>query len=196
MKKLFLSVVVIALLLFASCKESTTSEEANSTDTTEVTEIPEAPDYDLFNSRVETMRAFYKAHENEDIEAIKALLADTLKVSPPDYNGNQMVGKDKFIATLKDYHDNFENINFSEGIQMGDIKEGGWWSGSVFPEESASTSADAIRIYGTWKATHTESGKEIGVKYYSIGWVNDDGKIAQYTAYYDAHGINAQLAKE
>jgi len=130
------------------------------------------------------------------LEAISNLLADTLKVSPPNYNGNQMVGKDDFIAVLKDYHDNFENINFTEGISMGDIQEGGWWSGSVYPEESASVSAEAIRIYGTWKATHTESGKEIGVKYYSIAWVNDDGKLAQYTAYYDVNGIATQLAEE
>ena len=196
MKKLFLSLIAIALITFISCKESTTAESSEADETTEVAKVAEAPDYDLFNSRVETMRAFYKAHENEDLEAISNLLADTIKVSPPNYNGNQMVGKDEFLAVLKDYHDNFENINFTEGISLGDIQEGGWWSGSVYPEESASVSAEAIRIYGTWKATHTESGKEIGVKYYSIAWMNDDGKLAQYTAYYDAHGIAAQLAEE
>lgn len=196
MKNLFLSLIAIALLTLTSCKESTTTEATDIEEKTEVVEAVEAPDYDLFNSRVATMKAFYKAHENEDIEAITALLADTLKVSPPDYNGNQMVGKDEFIAVLKNYHDNFDNINFTEGIQLGDIKEGGWWSGSVFPEETASVSSNAIRIYGTWKATHTESGKEIGVKYYSIAWVNDDGKLAQYTAYYDANGIAVQLAQE
>ena len=194
MKKLFLSLIAIALLSFVACKESTTTEATDSEETIE--KVAEAPNYDLFNSRVETMKSFYKAHENEDIEAITALLADTIKVSPPNYNGNQLVGKDEFIAILKDYHDNFDNITFTEGIQLGDIKEGGWWSGSVFPEETASVSSNAIRIYGTWKATHTESGKEIGVKYYSIAWINDAGKIAQYTAYYDANGIAVQLAQE
>ena len=196
MKKLFLSLMAIALLFFVACKESTTSESSEAEEITEVAKVAEAPDYDLFNSRVETMRAFYKAHENEDMETIRSLLADTIKVSPPDYNGNQMVGKDEFIAVLQNYQDNFDNINFTEGISLGDIQEGGFWSGSVYPEESASVSADALRIYGTWKATHTESGKEIGVKYYSIAWVNDDGKIAQYTAYYDANGIAAQLAEK
>ena len=196
MKKLFLSLIAIALVFFISCKETASAEATETEEKTEVTEKAETPDYDLFNSRVETMRAFYKAHENEDIEAITALLADTLKVSPPDYNGNQLVGTDELIAVLKNYHDNFDNINFTEGIQLGDIKEGGWWSGSVFPEETASVSSNAIRIYGTWKATHTESGKEIGVKYYSIAWINDAGKLAQYTAYYDVNGIAAQLAQE
>ena len=196
MKKLIFSLLAIALISFYSCKESTTSETTEAEETSEMEEATAAPDYDLFNSRVETIRAFYKAHMNEDLEGISNLLADTLKVSPPNYNGNQMVGKDEFLAVLKDYHDNFDNIRFSEGITLGDINETGFWSGSVYPAESASASADAIRVYGTWTATHTESGKEIGVKYYSIAWVNTDGKLAQYTAYYDVHGIAAQLAEE
>jgi ketosteroid isomerase-like protein len=196
MKKLIFSLLAIALISFYSCKESTTSESTETEETTVMEEATAAPDYDLFNSRVETIRAFYKAHMNEDLEGISNLLADTVKVSPPNYNGNQMVGKDEFLAALKDYHDNFDNIRFSEGITLGDINETGFWSGSVYPAENASASADAIRVYGTWTATHTESGKEIGVKYYSIAWVNEDGKLAQYTAYYDVHGIAAQLAEE
>ena len=196
MKKFLLSLFTLVFILSYSCKEATTDSAMEDEEVTEVAEATETPDYALFNSRVETMRAFYKAHENEDLEAISNLLADTLKVSPPYYNGNQMEGKDELMAALKNYHDNFENINFTEGISLGDIQEGGFWSGSVYPEETASVSANAIRIYGTWKATHTESGKDIGVKYFSIAWVNDAGQIAQYTAYYDVHGIAAQLAEE
>ena len=196
MKKLIFSLLAFALISFYSCKDSTTAESTEAEEATEMEEVDEAPDYDLFNSRVETIKAFYNAHENEDLEAISNILADTIKVSPPNYNGNQMVGKDDFLAVLKDYHDNFDNIKFTEGISLGDVQEGGFWSGSVYPAESASVSANAIRVYGTWKATHTESGKEIGVKYYSIAWINDDGKLAQYPAYYDVHGIAAQLAEE
>ena len=195
MKKLIFSLLTLALIFFYSCKESTTAETAEAEETV-MEEAAEAPDYDLFNNRVEVIRAFYQAHMDEDLDAISNILADTIKVSPPNYNGNQMVGKDDLLAVLKNYHDNFENIKFTEGIKMGDIEEGGFWSGSVYPAESASVSAAAIRAYGTWTATHSESGKDIGVKYYSIAWVNDDGKIAQYTAYYDVNGIAAQLAEE
>ena len=196
MKKLILSLLAIALISFYSCKESTTADSAEAEETVEMEEVAEAPDYDMFNSRVEIIRAFYQAHMDEDLEAISNMLADSIKVSPPNYNGNQVVGKDDFLAVLKDYHDNFDNIKFDEGIKMGDINEAGFWSGSVYPAESASVSAEAIRAYGTWTATHTESGKEIGVKYYSISWINDDGKLAQYTAYYDVNGIATQLAEE
>lgn len=195
MKKLIFSLLALALISFYSCKESTPAESTEAEESVEMAEAAVAPDYDLFNSRVETIRAFYKAHMNEDLEAISNILADTIKVSPPNYNGNQVVGKDEFLAVLKDYHDNFDNIKFKEGIKIGDVEEGGFWSGSVYPAESASVSAAAIRVYGTWTATHTESGKDIGVKYYSIAWVNDDGKLATYTAYYDVNGIAAQLAE-
>ena len=196
MKKSIFYLITLTLLTFYACKETNESKSSEVEETVEVEELAEAPNYDLFNSRVEIMLSFYKAHENEDIEAISAILADTIKVSPPNYNGNQIVGKDDLLAALKNYHDNFDNINFTEGISMGDVQAGGWWSGSVYPEESASVSADAIRIYGTWKATHTESGKEIGIKYFSIAWINDDGKLAQYSSYYDVNGIEAQLKEE
>ena len=195
MKKLILFLSAIALITLYSCKDMATEEATQTEDTTEVVVEAEAPDHDLFNSRVATLKEFLQAHENEDLEAINNLLSDTIKVSPAHYNGNKMVGKDELLADLKNYHDNFDNIKYAEGIAMDDELQGGWWSGSVYPEESASYSSQAIRIYGTWTATHTESGKEIGVKYYAIGWVNDDGKIAQFTAYFDEHGIAAQLAE-
>ncbi len=193
MKKLFLSLIVIALLSFVACKESSTVE---TTETEDTTEVAEAPDYAAFNQKVEILRSFIKAHENEDLNAQKELLSDTLKWSPPAYNGNQLLGKDDFLAVLQGYQENFENIKYTEGIILGDIKEGGWWSGSAFPEESASSTPDAIRMYGTWTATHTESGKEIGVKFYAVSWVNDAGKIAQMTEYFDVNGIASQIAEE
>lgn len=194
MKKLILFLATMALITMYSCKDSATLDAPESVEATEVSEAAESPDYDLFNKRVAILKEFIQAHENEDMEAISNLLSDTIKVSPPSYNDNQMLGKEEFLTALKNYHDNFDNIKYTEGLVLGDEPASGWWSGSVYPEESASFSSQAIRIYGTWKATHTESGKGIGVKYYAIGWINDDGKIAQYTAYYDAHGIEAQLA--
>ena len=193
MKKLFLSLIVIALLSFVACKESSKVE---TTETEDSTEVAEAPDYAAFNQKVESLRSFIKAHENEDLNALKELLSDTLKWSPPAYNGNQSLGKDDYLAVLQGYQEYFENIKYTEGIILGDIKENGWWSGSAFPEESASSTPDVIRMYGTWTATHTESGKEIGVKWYAISWVNDAGKIAQMSEYFDVNGIAAQISEE
>ena len=196
MKNLFYSLIALTLLLFVSCKETTSANKAEVEETKEVKKTTAAPDYDAFNKKVATLRSFLKAHENEDLNAQKELLTDTLKWSPPYYNGNQILGKEDYLAVLKNYQDNFENINYTEGIRLGDIQEDGWWSGSAFPEGKASTTPDAIRIYGTWTAIHTESKKEIGVKWFAIAWLNEAGKIAQMTEYFDVNGIAAQIAEE
>ena len=91
---------------------------------------------------------------------------------------------------------NFDNIKFTEGIALADTLANGMWSGSVFPEEGASSTPDAIRIYGTWTATHTESGKDIGVKWFALGFFNDAGKIDQFTEYWDVNGLAVQIAAE
>jgi hypothetical protein len=51
---------------------------------------------------------------------------------------------------LKQYQDDFENISFTEGIILptGDA-EAGFWSGSYYPKESASSDPGAIRAYET-----------------------------------------------
>lgn len=192
MKNLIFSIWVLAILTLVACKQQVESES----DQDPKSVVVELPDYTAFNQKVETLRSFIKSHSDEDLNALKELLADTLKWSPPAYNGNQILGKKDYLAVLEGYHQKFENIKYDEGIVLGDIKEGGWWSGSAFPEESASSTPDAIRMYGTWTATHTESGKEIGVKWYAISWVNDAGKIAQMTEYFDVNGIAAQIAEE
>jgi limonene-1,2-epoxide hydrolase len=51
-------------------------------------------------------------------------------------------------------------------------------------------------VYGTWTATHTESGKEIGVKFFNLSSVNEDGKIVQSSDYFDVNGLAAQIAAQ
>jgi len=106
------------------------------------------------------------------------------------------LGKADLIAALTDYQAAYDNISFAEGIVMPDTIVNGYWAGSVFPEETASSTPDNIRVYGTWTAVHTESGKNIGLKFYSIVMVNEDGKIAQASDYFDVNGLAMQIASE
>ena len=186
MKTKWIGLMLVAVLAMLACKEQTsemTMEE----------ETMEAPDYAAFDKKVATIRAFYKAHEDEDLEAQRAMLADTMQWSPPAYNGNQWLGKTELLEALKGYHDNFDNIQWHEGIILPDTTAGAYWSGSVFPEATATNTSTNIRIYGTWTATHTESGKEIGVKFYSLMVFNEEGVIVQGSDYFDVHGLQAQL---
>lgn len=189
MKTKLFGMMLLAVLILIGCKE-----QASQTEMAE--ETTEAPDYADFEKKVEMIRTFYKAHGEEDMEALSAMLSDTLVWSPPAWNGNQMLGKEDLLAALKSYHDNFENIQWHEGIVMADSTVNGYWSGSVFPGATAATTADVIRVYGTWTATHTESGKEIGVKFFNLTTFNEDGLIVNSSDYFDVNGLAVQIAAE
>lgn len=187
MKTRILTLGVLGLLALSACKQAAPEEQMTQTET---------PDYAAFDAKVAIITAFYKAHEAENIESLANMLSDTLQYSPPQYNGNQWLGKDDLMAALKNYHENFDNIRFTPGVITPNVTEGGYWSGSVFPEATATTAPDNIRVYGTWNATHTATGKEIGVKYFALIVVNDEGKIAMASDYFDVNGIAAQIAAE
>jgi len=189
MKTKLFGLMILALLTFFSCKEKEQETEM-------VMEKSESPDYAGFDKKVAIIRSFYQAHNDEDIEAQREMVSDTLKWSPPDYNGNKWLGKEDYLKAVKGYHDAFENIKYNEGIVMPNSKVNGFWSGSVYAKEDASTDPDVIRVYGTWTATHTESGKKIGVKWFSLVTVNEDGKLAQASDYFDVNGLAVQIATE
>lgn len=186
MKNQLFSLMTLALLTLVACKQPTPT----------VVEESESPDYAAFDKKVEVVRSFIQAHSDENMDALNGILSDTIKWSPAEYNGNKMEGKEVFLASLKNYHDNFDNIKFTEGIVLGDTLINGMWSGSVFPKETATSTPNSVRVYGTWTATHTESGKGIGVKFYALASVNDDNKLVQWSDYFDVNGISAQLAAE
>ena len=190
MKKHRITLVLLLLVTFVACKQPVKEEAETKTETIDAAE---APDYAAFDQKVAIVRSFMQAHGDENLEKQKELLSDTLQWSPPHYNGNKWLGKADYLSALKNYHENFEDIKFTEGIVMVDTTAGGMWSGSVYPEASASTAPDAIRIYGTWNAKHTASGKDVGVKWFGLSWLNADGKIIRMTEYFDVHGIEAQL---
>ncbi len=92
MKNLIFSILALAILTLVACKQQAESESDQALKSV----VVELPDYTAFNQKVEILRSFIKSHSNEDLNALKELLADTLKWSPPAYNGNQILGKETF----------------------------------------------------------------------------------------------------
>lgn len=189
MKTKLFGLVLLAVVTLFGCKEAEKETE-------EIMEEMEAPDYADFEKKIAIIKAFYKAHGEEDLDAQSAMLSDTMRWSPPAYNGNEWLGKEDLLGALKGYHDNFDNIQWHEGIVMPDSTVNGYWSGSVFPQATATDAPGIIRVYGTWTATHTESGKEIGVKFFNLTTINDAGMIVQTSDYFDVNGLAAQIAAE
>lgn len=189
MKNQLLTLAFLSLLTLTGCKEAPVEK-------IESTEQKELPDYATFEKNAAVLAKFLKAHSDEDIDAQAALLSDTLKWSPPHFNGNKWLGKEDYLAVLKNYHDNFENIKYTEGIILPNTVGSGNYAGSVYPKDIASSVPNSIRQYGTWTATHTASQKEIGVKWYAISSVHENGKIHMISEYFDANGIAVQISSE
>lgn len=189
MKTKLFAMLMLAVVTIFGCKEQAPEPEM-------AQEESDAPDYEAYNKKVAVIEAFYQAHCDEDLAAQEAMIADDFKWSPPSWNGNQWLGKEEFVAALKGYHEGYENIKYAAGIVMPDSTVGGFWSGSVFPKEMANSNSNVIRTYGTWTATHSESGKEIGVKFFSLSSVNDEGQLVQSSDYWDVNGLAAQIAAE
>ena len=191
MKKQLFTLTTLLLMLLAACQPASqpTAEQP----------AEDAPNYAAFDSKVQVIKSFLKAYTDEDMEAMSAMVSDTMHWSPAVYNGNQWLSKTDYLAALQAYHDEFDNIQFHEGIAGLDDTAGAsnaYWSGSVFPESTATDAPGIIRVYGTWTATHTETGKDIGAKWYGLVWVNEAGQIARFNDYFDASGIAAQLTEE
>ena len=185
MKNLLCQMLVLLTVLTIVCCKQATSNGG----TTAESEMAPTVDYPDFKKKVKTLRAFFQAHCDEDLEAQTAMLADSLQYSPPYYNGNKWLGKEEFLAAVKGYHDNYDNIQYHEGIVTADSTVGGFYAGSVYPKETAQSKANVIRSYGTWTATHTESGQEIGVKFFNLSTFNEDGKIASFSDYFDLSSL-------
>ena len=184
MKNQLISLITLALLTLVACKQPVAVEES------------ESPDYAAFDKQVEVIRSFYQAHSDEDLEAQRAMTSDTMQWSPANYNGNKWLGKEDFLNAIKGNHDAFDNIKYTEGIVTPDSIVNGFWSGSLYPKENVNNNPGVIRVYGTWTATHTESGKETGVKWFSLMRVNTDGKIVSASDYFDVNELAVQKATE
>ena len=152
----------------------------------------------IFDRNVASIRAFVQGFADKDLDAQMALFSDTAMWSPPQYNGNVWVDMEAMRETLAGYHDNFENITFEEGIDLGlnGERQPAFWSGSVYPSETATSLPNNIRIYGTWSSIHTESGNEVYNKWYGLMFFNEAGEIVRFTDWFDVNGMALQIAGE
>lgn len=196
--KIKLIMIALALLTFTACKQAETKEDTTTSE--EITEVEKEVNVDhtaTFKTRMGVIRAFVKAHSAEDLATLSTLIADTLKWSPPMYSESPWSGKEDYMAALKGYHDDYDNITYTEGIVLPATMGPGYFSGNAYSADgTVNSGANAIRCYGTWKATHIASGKNIGVKWFGVASFNDDNKIAMMTEYWDVHGLAAQITAD
>ena len=148
---------------------------------------------DTFDRNVATIKTWIKGFADKDLEGQMALYADTAKWSPPDYNGNVMVGLKGIVDVLTFYHNNFDDITFQEGVGLPGDDGAGFYAGSYYPDLD---NPNAVRVYGTWTPTHKETGKKVSNKWYGLIIFNEDGKISFFSDWFDVNGIQVQIEAE
>ena len=145
-----------------------------------------------FQDQIASFRTFTKAFYNEDIDLFMSVMSDSLKWSPPSYNGNKISGADDIKATVMSYFEGYDLITFNEGEGLVG-SDYAYWSGSLYSVGETNTDPLVMRVYGTWAMTHTETGAPVYNKWYGVLTFNEDGKIAVFSDWFDVNGMQVQI---
>ncbi len=145
-----------------------------------------------FEQQIEAWNTYTTGFLNEDIDQVMSVMSDTLQWSPPQYNGNILLGYEDAKSQILEYFENFEDITFNpaEGLIGSDYA---YWSGSLYSEGETNTEPNVMRIYGTWTSVHSATGAKTGTKWYGVLNFNDDNKIATFSDWMDVNGIQVQI---
>lgn len=135
-----------------------------------------------FEANLEIAKKFIQLHEVEDYKTQESLLHDDLLWQPPVYGAPQY-GKAEHVEAMKMYQTMFDNITYeAQNWLPGVNAETGMLDGSV-------------RTYGTWKGTHTESGKSFSLtSYHTMDF--KEGKIVAGGDYFDFGGFMVSFIPE
>ena len=147
---------------------------------------------EFYKQQIEAFETFTKGFYNEDIDELMSVVADSVQWSPPQYNGGELLGYEDFKAAGQYYFDNFDEITFNpgEGLIGSDYA---YWSGSLYSQGETNNEPNVMRVYGTWKSTHTETGASVYNKWYGVINFNEDNKIATFSDWMDVNGMAVQI---
>jgi len=137
----------------------------------------------LYEKNLAALKADFAAFEKEDLTSFAAGLADSLVWDSPSY-GDSVKTKAHYLEALKYYADNWDNIKFNDATFLPGV-------------DSATHEMDGgVRCYGRWDAVH-KSGVTTHLNYYATADFNKDGKITNYSEYFDVGGLmNAVTPKK
>ncbi|MGB0367325.1 MAG: nuclear transport factor 2 family protein [Flavobacteriaceae bacterium] len=172
MKKLFL---MLSLVLIISCDQS--SNDSNQ------------KNKEIFDKNVSTIKYMLNGFYAEDSDKFMSVFADSLKWSGPDkVKLNEYESIEVLENALKGYMSLYDNH------KLKDIR---FFGGSVYSDKgTGSDNPNAIRVFGNWHHTHTETQVDVTHKWVGIMWFNEDGKIYQFSDFFDVGGFINQHLEE
>ena len=128
-----------------------------------------------FEKNTETVKAYFKLHEEENAAAMFDYLHPDMEWHLPVY-GMEMGGIEEVKAAILGYQSEFDNLNFTAN----------YWLPGVNTETGIPDGS--TRVYGTWKATHTKTGKEVNLSVYH-SFEFKEGKIFRGGDWFDLGGM-------
>ena len=168
MRALFLSLLLASFLF--SCEEK--KEEP-------AMETPkENPAMEQFRTNVETTKKMIDAFIEEDTTAMAMYVTDDFIWSPPSV-GRDSLSRSEWISSMQAFMDSYDEITLTDPLFYAGLSEDQQPNGDV-------------RAYGLWKSKFAESGKDQMLKWYSVFFFNEEGKIVHQAEWYDT----ADLARE
>jgi hypothetical protein len=168
MKKYFLLFTIA--LLYIGCDESQKSD-----DTTEKNKM-------IFNKNVSTIKEMLNGFNEENPEKFMKVFADSVRWSGPDkIKLDDYDSREVLETALTGYMSLYDNH------ELRDIR---FFGGSAYSDTgSGSENPNAVRVFGNWHHTHTETQIDVTHKWMGIMWFDEDGKINQFSDFFDVGGF-------
>ena len=162
--------IIFSLLIFSCGGEVTVDNSENQ---------------EIFNNNVENFKKSLEAFAAEDVEGFMAVFTDSLKWTGPDKKlMSEFDSKDDLKQALVGYTTLYDNHDLRDAVYFG---------GNTYNTSGeTSNNPNAVRVYGNWHHTHTESGVDVSHKWMAVIWFNDDGKIHQFNDFFDVGGFLVQ----
>ena len=138
----------------------------------------------VFDKNIATFNEMLKGFAEEDSNKFMAVFADSLKWSGPDkIKLDDYESKEVLKVALDGYMQAYDNHELKDKL---------FFAGSVYSSRQTSDDPNAIRVFGNWHHTHTESGVDVMHKWVGIVWFNEDGEIYQFNDFFDVGGFALQ----
>ncbi len=164
-----------ALLVLTACQEKAPEPQEP-----EVAEVD--PMMEKFHKNVETTKAMLQAFCDKDSTKFFSYVSDDFIWSPPSV-GQDSLPMETWKEAMKGFMAAYNDIEFTNGQYYAGLDEDQKPNGDV-------------RTYGLWKSKMAETGAEQRLKWYSVGFFNEEGKIVHMAEWYDTADLTREYKGE
>ncbi|NNF18395.1 MAG: hypothetical protein HKN61_01365 [Flavobacteriaceae bacterium] len=169
MKAVLLSLLLAGFLFSCEEKKEETAMETPKED----------PAMEQFRTNVETTKKMIDAFIEEDTTAMAMYVTDDFIWSPPSV-GRDSLSRSEWISSMQSFMDSYDEITLTDPLFYAGLSEEQQPNGDV-------------RAYGLWKSKFAESGKDQMLKWYSVFFFNEEGKIAHQAEWYDTADLSREI---